>query len=442
MLVLLPLVTLFGNFLVCLSVKREDSLRTVSNYFICSLAIADMMVALLVMPFAIYVEVMGGMWYLGSTLCDVWIAIDVIACTASILNLTAISVDRFVAVTRPLKHARYRNSKRVFFLIAATWVVSLAIGLPILMGVNDTEERRKPENLLSCQFMNPKFIICSSMGSFFIPSFIMFVIYCRIYVFIRARSLKQMERTSTSAMDSQSAPLTAQPTAPPTARVVASVATVRQEGVAEVEPRTLVESFTRQEELRQRDEVAGHGGPGPQRRALEVQAAPGSGGSVCGVNAGDKRGCSHHPARSGEGSSSTANERARAGSRLRLPSFVLVNLSFPRRRESSARRLERRGSKSSQRRRKEEKKATKILVIVFGVFMVCWMPFFVVHTMNGICMTMDDRDRIDLCHIPPTMFLVFTWLGYVNSCLNPAIYTIFNIEFRKAFRKILTQPCK
>ena len=79
---------------MCLSVKREDSLRTVSNYFICSLAIADMMVALLVMPFAIYVEVVGGMWYLGSTLCDAWIFIDVIACTASILNLTAISVDR------------------------------------------------------------------------------------------------------------------------------------------------------------------------------------------------------------------------------------------------------------------------------------------------------------------------------------------------------------
>ena len=57
-----------------------------------------MMVALLVMPFAIYMEVMGGMWYLGSTLCDAWIAIDVIACTASILNLTAISVDRFVPV--------------------------------------------------------------------------------------------------------------------------------------------------------------------------------------------------------------------------------------------------------------------------------------------------------------------------------------------------------
>jgi len=57
LLLLFPALTVFGNVLVCVSVKRERSLQTVTNYFIVSLAIADIMVAVLVMPLAVYVEV-------------------------------------------------------------------------------------------------------------------------------------------------------------------------------------------------------------------------------------------------------------------------------------------------------------------------------------------------------------------------------------------------
>lgn len=52
-----PLLTVFGNLLVCLSVYREKQLRTLTNYFIVSLAVSDIMVAALVMPFAVYTEV-------------------------------------------------------------------------------------------------------------------------------------------------------------------------------------------------------------------------------------------------------------------------------------------------------------------------------------------------------------------------------------------------
>jgi len=57
MLVVFPLLTVFGNILVCLSVYRERNLRTATNFFIVSLAVADIMVAILVMPLAVYVEV-------------------------------------------------------------------------------------------------------------------------------------------------------------------------------------------------------------------------------------------------------------------------------------------------------------------------------------------------------------------------------------------------
>lgn len=56
-LVLFPIFTLFGNVLVILSVYRERTLQTATNYFIVSLALADLLVAVVVMPFAVYVLV-------------------------------------------------------------------------------------------------------------------------------------------------------------------------------------------------------------------------------------------------------------------------------------------------------------------------------------------------------------------------------------------------
>lgn len=64
-----------------------------------------------------------------------------------------------------------------------------------------------------------------------------------------------------------------------------------------------------------------------------------------------------------------------------------------------------------------------------GVFLICWLPFFVTHILNTHCRT---------CYVPPGLYGAFTWLGYVNSALNPVIYTTFNIEFRRAFIKILS----
>ena len=64
-----------------------------------------------------------------------------------------------------------------------------------------------------------------------------------------------------------------------------------------------------------------------------------------------------------------------------------------------------------------------------GVFLICWLPFFVTHILNTHCRT---------CYVPPALYSAFTWLGYVNSALNPVIYTTFNIEFRRAFIKILS----
>lgn len=67
-----------------------------------------------------------------------------------------------------------------------------------------------------------------------------------------------------------------------------------------------------------------------------------------------------------------------------------------------------------------------------GAFLMCWTPFFVVHITRALC---------PACLVPPRLVSAVTWLGYVNSALNPIIYTVFNAEFRRVFRKSLCLRC-
>uniref|UniRef100_A0A3B4EZ75 Alpha-2Db adrenergic receptor-like n=1 Tax=Pundamilia nyererei TaxID=303518 RepID=A0A3B4EZ75_9CICH len=81
-----------------------------------------------------------------------------------------------------------------------------------------------------------------------------------------------------------------------------------------------------------------------------------------------------------------------------------------------------------------EKRFTFVLAVVMGVFVLCWFPFFFTYSLHAVC-----REN---CIIPDTLFNLFFWIGYCNSCLNPIIYTIFNRDFRRAFKKILFQTHK
>ena len=80
------------------------------------------------------------------------------------------------------------------------------------------------------------------------------------------------------------------------------------------------------------------------------------------------------------------------------------------------------------RRSNREKRFTFVLAVVMGVFVLCWFPFFFTYTLTALC---------HLCCVPETLFKMFFWFGYCNSSLNPVIYTIFNNDFRRSFKKIL-----
>ena len=223
LLALIAFGAVIGNVLVIASVATERRLRTITNRFVVSLATADLMVGLLVLPPAIKMEITGRRWLLGPVMCDVWISFDVMLCTASILNLCCISVDRYLAVTRPLQSATGWRSKRLAnVMIAVVWIAAVFITCPPLLGWRESGRHQRlllhlqnKEQLMSMEHGNrsvpspvtavvlpddghdavetctltgdPGYVIYSALGSFYVPLAVMLFVYANIFKVVRAR---------------------------------------------------------------------------------------------------------------------------------------------------------------------------------------------------------------------------------------------------------------
>ncbi|XP_068598521.1 D(1B) dopamine receptor [Brachionichthys hirsutus] len=307
--------TLLGNILVCSAVLRFRHLRTkVTNIFIVSLALSDLFVAVLVMPWKAVAEV-AGYWPFG-TFCNVWVAFDIMCSTASILNLCIISVDRYWAISSPFHYERKMTQRVAFVMISVTWTLSVLISfIPVQLnwhkasggdapGNSSASAQTQEENCDSS--LSREYAISSSLISFYIPVAIMIVTYTRIYRIaqIQIRRIASLERAAEHAQSCRS-------------------------------------------------------------RRIE---------------------CQHHNT---------------------LKTSI-----------------------------KRETKVFKTLSVIMGVFVCCWLPFFILNCMVPFCdRAAADRDAGLPC-VSETTFDVFVWFGWTNSSLNPVIYA-FNAEFRKAFASLL-----
>ncbi|XP_034541605.1 D(4) dopamine receptor-like [Notolabrus celidotus] len=353
--VLLIVVIICGNLLVCLSVFTEKALKTTTNYFIVSLAVADLMLAVLVLPLFVYSEFEDGVWTLSTTICDGLMTMDVMLCTASIFNLCAISIDRFIAVLIPLNYNRKHVDLRQTVLLSATWIVALAVASPVMFGINNVPGRDPTE----CKLENDDYVLYSSVCSFFIPCPIMLLLYCGMF-----RGLRRWEEARKAKLRN-------------------SIQACRklQEAAASLPPLASL--------------------PPPLPPIIEREP-------------------SDSPEDQFPSQEQPFNSLEYTGSHVRTVSLAEIKFNpEPRKRKTA---------KINTR----ERKAMKVLPVVVGAFLFCWTPFFVLHTLRARCQD---------CHIPPALMSVVTWLGYVNSALNPIIYTIFNTEFRNFFKKFLHGCC-
>lgn len=405
----LILFTVVGNVLVVIAVLTSRALKPPQNLFLVSLASADILVATLVMPFSLANELMG-YWFFGKIWCDIYLALDVLFCTSSIVHLCAISLDRYWSVTQAVEYNLKRTPKRVKGMIVVVWLISAVISFPPLISMDRSSSEEKPQCILNDETW---YILYSSIGSFFAPCVIMILVYIRIYQVAktRTRTLSEKRRDTDSPM---------------------------KNGMDQIEQGKggSIKS-TQGGSMKEKERENGH---------CQEQAASSSQPSVPKQQAADHDDDFEDSSSSDEKprkclSSSKHHQEDRKDKKSSRKSSSASKYSS-RKSRSSSKSLDlfssRRKRRSTVSRKKvsaaREKRFTFVLAVVMGVFVVCWFPFFFSYSLYGICR--------DLCMIPETLFKFFFWIGYCNSSLNPVIYTIFNQDFRRAFQKILCKTWK
>ena len=547
------------------SVFTYRPLRAVQNFYIVSLAFADLAVALLVMPLNVANFVLDGRWAFGVVVCHVWLTADILTCTASILNLCAIALDRYRAIHDPIGYAQRRTIGRVLTTVAVVWTTSAIISVPPLIGWNATG--LYDESTQRCQLTDDRgFVVYSAAGSFYIPLALMTFVYIKIYVATRRRLRARTENyrvtvAATSASIAAVACCTAratpergdenaQPTLTPTHRecrprvdvpsiesltnddeydvgndnddvgptimegsaTSAAVACRLQpeteiDRIFEVNPpsTTDIAAATNQQAVNvlttslkdRRPEVAVDKTLNDRRNEHPVYDVTETAFNVCTYEystdrrqtahrmvtgrpeveiAATKSDCTDIVAVSGRPTRS-AEVKKNASTELRIRSTR--STSAKKRRRWSAencvtRRLSRpalvgqskwismaavgkpqstpeNGSSTvdqsiggrsqvvgrvmAEKQRQatmKERRVARTMGVIMAAFVVCWLPFFVIYVLFPFCGS--------ACSQPVgERFVTFiVWLGYVNSTINPVIYTVFNVDFRRAFKSLLS----
>ncbi|KAJ0055597.1 hypothetical protein NL108_005442 [Boleophthalmus pectinirostris] len=381
----LILFTVVGNILVVIAVLTSRALKAPQNLFLVSLATADILVATLVMPFSLANELMG-YWYFGKVWCGIYLALDVLFCTSSIVHLCAISLDRYWSVTQAVEYNLKRTPRRVKCIIVIVWLISAFISSPPLISMDGDSDSSQPQ----CELNDDTwYILSSSTASFFAPCLIMILVYVRIY---------QVAKTRTRSLSGKKP----RPDGVTQTENGLSKGERGENGHCQCPPTPSQRTVT----------------AGPQTEDAELEDSSSSEG----------KGQHITPLEPSAIKSARQNSVSKQCTRIARVSNKSMDLFMSRRK--------RRRSSLAQKKvyQAREKRFTFVLAVVMGVFVVCWFPFFFSYSLYGLCR--------DSCKIPDPLFKFFFWIGYCNSSLNPAIYTIFNRDFRHAFHKILCKSCK
>ncbi|XP_075066271.1 alpha-1B adrenergic receptor [Mixophyes fleayi] len=177
-----------GNIMVIISVVTNRQLRIPTNYLIVNLAIADLLLSTTVLPFSATLEI-ASFWVFGRIFCDMWAAMDVLCCTASIFSLCAISIDRYIGVRYSLQYPTIVTRKRVLLALLCVWILSTVISIGPLLG---WKQKTATDESVCDITTEPFYAIFSSLGSFYIPLTVILVMYCRVYV-VAKRITKNLE---------------------------------------------------------------------------------------------------------------------------------------------------------------------------------------------------------------------------------------------------------
>uniref|UniRef100_A0A4W5QQE4 Muscarinic acetylcholine receptor n=1 Tax=Hucho hucho TaxID=62062 RepID=A0A4W5QQE4_9TELE len=448
---LLSLVTIIGNILVVVSFKVNRQLKTVNNYFLLSLAVADLIIGVISMNLYTTYIIMG-QWALGNWACDLWLAIDYVASNASVMNLLVISFDRYFSITRPLTYRAKRTTRRAGLMIGLAWFVSLVLWAPaILFWQYFVGERTVPPDKCYIQFLSePIITFCTAIAAFYLPVTIMSVLYWRIYRetqnrarelaglqgsgsrgrggvrahFIHhqagsARSCSSYELSKVSQKKSPSQPLAARFHCWPMMRSW-------RPGSAAVNSH-----LTSCEDLDIASEEDPLRGEEDSRDSLSTITTTTT--TPDGTNTDTNSYHQSFPSRISRVQSMPAIQATRVGPLSGSPATTTKSPSMPIsfREAALAKRFASRARTQITKRKRmslvKEKKAAQTLSAILFAFIITWTPYNIMVLVNTFC---------NGC-IPEALWALGYWLCYVNSTVNPMCYALCNKTFRTTFKMIL-----
>ncbi|XP_028676599.1 muscarinic acetylcholine receptor M3-like [Erpetoichthys calabaricus] len=478
----LSLVTIIGNILVLLSFKVNKQLKTVNNYFLLSLAFADLIIGVISMNLYTTYIIMDK-WALGGLACDLWLAIDYVASNASVMNLLVISFDRYFSVTRPLTYRAKRTTKRAGIMIGLAWSVSFILWAPaILFWQYFVGKRTVPADQCFIPFLSePIITFCTAIAAFYLPVTIMTILYWRIYKETEKRT-KELAGLQASGSDAETAQFVHQTGS---SRSCSSYE-LTQSSVRRPSRRKrsrfhlwpVVKSFKSSPEADQdqsssdswnnNDAAASLDQSGssdeeeiPETRAIYsiVLKLPGLREAMNShlassedmdmseddhrrLNVGSKQRMSRK-----EKNEKVENSYHQCFTKMPMESMPAIDVPKPSdtmasaakttsmpisfKEAAMAKRFAARARTQITKRKRmslvKEKKAAQTLSAILFAFIITWTPYNIIVLVNTFC---------NEC-IPKTLWDLSYWLCYVNSTVNPMCYALCNKTFRTTFKMIL-----
>ncbi|CAH8576010.1 unnamed protein product [Schistosoma curassoni] len=458
-----------GNSLVISAVATTKGLRRITDLYIVSLALADLLVAVLILPLFIMRQVYGHWPYESHEICIYWLSLNVLLCSASILNLCCISVDRYIAINYPMKYISKRTRRTGFAMIGGAWMASFLAMIPPIFGF------QHHTGVGRCYIRSDaRYRFLTGISILIVPILLVGFIYIRIFWVIRRRS-KELEFGQFSSNPKEHRFGSFKFLFIPNNIYNHSFgrkmncfssrnSNQRQLFVSNYTQSNLFIAYT----------------PSKRRKTAKEYTENQSHGQSSSTSFSNKRSeqiereCSetsskytqhihmspismlHTTTKSDPDDSSTfsihnsiqnteiytlqttdtinktvdasMNDRQKDQQhkhehRLNIQNERIVN---PKPKYSNTH-----NSMIYQQRKrlvyKSEKKTVKTVALVVCCFILCWLPFTTLYLMEGACE----------CLLSETIYMATGWVAYLNSMCNPIIYAFCNKEYAKAFKRLL-----
>lgn len=435
----LSFVTVTGNILVMLSIKVNRHLQTVNNYFLFSLACADLIIGAFSMNlYSLYI--ITGYWPLGPVICDLWLALDYVVSNASVMNLLIISFDRYFCVTKPLSYPARRTTKMAGLMIAAAWILSFILWAPaILFWQFIAGERTVGPGECYIQFLsNPTITFGTAIAAFYLPVVIMTVLYIHISLASRSRVSRQKPEAKKENKILKTGGLLKSrilkqnnnnQVPKPSLDTCSTSDTLKNGKLDESVVSTKAESSVQPEEKESSNDsstasIAPKDTNEKANSQITSEAAAADPASISKLNPASKWSKIKIVTKQAGDECITAIEIVPPHSGVEARSIPVNRPRMVARKFASIARSQ---VKRKRQMAAREKKVTKTIFAILLAFIITWTPYNVMVLISTFCHS---------C-VPDTVWAIGYWLCYVNSTINPACYALCNATFKKTFKNLL-----